>query len=52
MWRDDFAVNGRNSDLRDCAKQLSSRQSVKIRAVLGPDHGDDREVRILNRRWL
>ena len=51
VWSDDFTVLGRDMNLRLLAKQLSSRYSVKIRAVLGPDAEDDREVRILN-RWL
>ena len=51
VWGDDFTVLGRDMNLRLFAKQLSSRYSVKIRAVLGPDAEDDREVRILN-RWL
>ena len=51
VWGDDFTVLGRDMNLRLFAKQLSSRYSVKIRAVLGPDAEDDSEVRILN-RWL
>ena len=51
VWGDDFTVPGRDMNLRLFAKQLSSRYSVKIRAVLGPDAEDDLEVRILN-RWL
>ena len=50
VWSDDFTVRGRDVNLREFAKQISSRYSVKIRPMLGPDTEDDCEVRILN-RW-
>ncbi len=50
---DDFDIEGDIEDLRDVAASLSKHWIVKVRAVLGPDAADDKEVSILNRivRW-
>ena len=53
VWGDDFTFLGRDMDLRWIAKVMEQRYEIKVRAMLGPDAGDDKEVRILNRlvRW-
>ena len=50
---DDFVLEGDAKDLYDVAANLSKHWIVKIRAVMGPDAGDDKEVSVLNRilRW-
>ena len=50
VWGDDFTVLGRDGDLREFRDELSKKYSVKVRAVLGPEPGDDKETRILNRK--
>ena len=53
VWGDDFTFLGRDADLKWAANVMTKRYELKIRAVLGPDRGDDKWVRILNRkvRW-
>ena len=53
MWGDDFTFLGRDKDLRWRAKVMETKYEIKVRAMLGPEAGDDKEVRILNRvvRW-
>ncbi len=50
---DDFILEGDVGDLHSVAASLSKHWIVKIRAILGPDAGDDKEASILNRivRW-
>ena len=50
VWGDDFTVLGREGDLRRFRDDISAKYSVKVRAILGPEPGDDKEVRILNRK--
>ena len=53
VWGDDFTFLGRDLDLRWVARIMGQRYEIKMRAVLGPEARDDKEVRILNRvaRW-
>ena len=53
VWGDDFTFLGRAEDLKAVLKRLEQWYEVKLRAVLGPEPTDDKEVRILNRtlRW-
>ena len=53
VWGNDFTFLGRDVDLRWVAKVMEQRYEIKVRAMLGPDAGDDKEVRILSRlvRW-
>ena len=50
---DDFTVLGAESDLKWFAREFAKHFEIKIRDILGPDTGDAREMRILNRivRW-
>jgi hypothetical protein len=50
---DDFVVTGPPAGLEFVKKILSKKYPVKVRAVLGPEAGDDKEATILNRivRW-
>jgi len=50
---DDFVVTGPPSGLEFVKKTLGKKYPVKVRAVLGPETGDDKEATILNRivRW-
>ena len=53
VWGDDFTFLGRDLDLKWVAGVMTARYEIKIRAILGPESHDDKEVRILNRkvRW-
>ena len=53
VWGDDFTFLGRDKDLKWCAEVMEMKYEIKVRAMLGPEAGDDKEVRILNRvvRW-
>ena len=53
VWGDDFTFLGRERHLRDIAAKMAEWYQIKIRAVMGHDDQDDKEVRILNRviRW-
>ena len=50
---DDFTSIGSAEQLEWFAQQLASFWEVKVRATLGPEESDDKEVRILNRtvKW-
>jgi hypothetical protein len=47
---DDFTFLGYDDDLKDVVKAMQDWYELKVRAVLGGEAGDDREVTILNRR--
>jgi len=53
VWGDDFTVVGCDQDLKEFAEMMRSWYDIKVKAVLGPEVNDDKEVRILNRvvRW-
>ena len=53
VWGDDFTFLGRDLDLRDMGEQMAEWYDVKVRGFVGPDPGDMKEIRILNRtiRW-
>ena len=50
---DDFTCVGDDEDLQWLAEEMKKWFEIKVRAVLGPDAGDDKEVVILGRvvRW-
>ena len=50
---DDFTFEGEPSSPQEVAKALAKVWLVKVRGVLGPDPGNDKEISILNRivRW-
>lgn len=50
---DDFTLVGEEADLRWIAKMMKSWFEIKVRAMLGPEARDDKEVVILRRvvRW-
>ena len=50
---DDFAFEGPPGALKKVAEDLRKVWIIKVRATLGPEPGDDKEVSILNRvvRW-
>jgi len=51
---DDFTFEGPPEALRKVAEDLKKVWIIKVRATLGPEAGDDKEVSILNRivRWM
>ena len=53
MHGDDFTFEGPPEGLRKVAEALEQFWLIKIRATLGPEEQDDKEVSILNRivRW-
>ena len=53
MHGDDFTFEGPPETLKEVAEVLRNVWLVKVRATLGPEPGDDKEVPILNRivRW-
>ena len=53
VWGDDFSFLGREKDLSDMLDKMRSWYSIKLRGIVGPDPGDLKEIRILNRqlRW-
>ena len=46
---DDFIALGDDVSQQKYKKLMESKFTIKWRAVIGPDEGDDTEVRILNR---
>ncbi len=50
---DDFTFLGRDVDLKRMSKRMAEWYEIKVRALLGPEAGDDKEITILNRtvRW-
>ena len=53
VWGDDFTFLGRDRDLKEAAEQMKKWYEIKVRAMLGPEAGDDKDVRILGRvlKW-
>ena len=53
VHRDDFAVCGLEEDLKWRTELMKTWLEIKVRAMLGPDKKDDKEVVILGRtlRW-
>ena len=53
VWGDDFTFLGRELDLKEMLEQMRKWYAIKMRGILGPDSGDMKEMRILNRmvRW-
>ena len=50
VWGNDFTFLGRDRDLKEAADMMKEYYEIKVRAVLGPEAKDDKEVRILNRK--
>ena len=50
---DDFTFLGPEEELRKLAEQMGQWYEIKVRGILGPDTGDDKEITILNRivKW-
>ena len=50
---DDFTLVGEEGDLRELAEKMATWFEIKVRALMGPDPEDDKEVVILGRtvRW-
>ena len=50
---DDFTIEGPSESLKEIADAMTKFWLIKVRAVLGPELTDDKEVSILNRivRW-
>ena len=46
---DDFTILGHESDLKWFRDKIRKRFEVKIRGRIGPDNGDEKSTRILNR---
>ena len=53
VWGDDFTFLGRDEDLKKMRGHLNEWYETTSRGTLGPEAGDDKEVRILNRtlKW-
>ena len=49
VWGDDFTLLGREADLLEFRDALSKKYILKVRGVMGPEPGDDKHIRILNR---
>ena len=47
---DDFTFIGTKSDLMEVAKAMNEVYELKIRAILGDEHEDDKTITILNRK--
>ena len=47
---DDFTFTGKRADLLFIKSKMEESYELKMRAMLGGDFGDDREITILNRR--
>jgi hypothetical protein len=47
---DDFTALGPETELRALESQMKSWCEAKTRGMLGPDPGDDKEIKILNRK--
>ena len=46
---DDFTFAGKDEELEKCTTMMNTEYDIKVRAKLGPDKTDDKEVTILNR---
>ena len=53
VWGDDFTFLGRERYLKEIGAKMAEWYDIKIRGMMGPDAGDDKEIRILNRvvKW-
>ena len=53
VWGDDFTFLGREKDLGEITQEMRRWYEIKVRAVVGPDPEDQKEVGILNRllKW-
>ncbi len=49
VWGDDFTFLGRKKHLLDMLEKMEVWYSIKLRGIEGPDPGDMKEIRILNR---
>ncbi len=49
VWRDDFTFLGRDRDLHKMAKLMGEWSEIKVRAILGQEPGEDKDVRIFSR---
>ena len=54
VWGDDFTFLGRSEGIKEVVSKIREWYEIKLRAVLGPEPGDNKKVRILNRilRWV
>ena len=46
---DDFTFLGGDEQLAWCRQAMEEEYEIKVRGKLGPDAGDDKQIRILNR---
>ena len=53
VWGDDFTFLGRERYLKEIGAKMAEWYDIKIRGMMGPEAGDDKEIRILNRvvKW-
>ena len=53
VWGDDFTFLGRERHLKEIGAKMAEWYDIKIRGMMGPDAGDDKEIRIKNRvvKW-
>ena len=53
VWSDDFTFLGRERYLKEIGAKMAEWYDIKIRGMMGPDAGDGKEIRILNRvvKW-
>ena len=47
---DDFTFYGFDDELKEIKRKMEEHYEIKVRAVLSPEPGDDKEITILNRR--
>ena len=53
VWGDDFTFLGREKYLKEIGAKMAEWYDIKIRGMMGPDAGDDKEIRKMNRvvKW-
>ena len=53
VWDDDFTFLGRERYLKEIGAKMAEWYDIKIRGMMGPDAGDEKEIRTLNRvvKW-
>ena len=53
VWGGDFTFLGRERYFKEIRAKMAEWYDIKIRGMMGPDAGDDKEIRILNRvvKW-
>ena len=53
VWGDDFTFLWRERYLKETGAKMAEWYDIKIRGMMGPDAGDDKEIGILNRvvKW-